>query len=242
MKQDRPGVAIVTGSSKRIGLAIVQTLHGQGYDIAMCVNQAKVQAESEADKLNAARENSVSVFQHDLTKLDAIGGLVADIAAWNDNMQVLVNNASQFMADESADDWQALFALNAIAPLRLSQAIQPYLKKNNGSIIHIADAQAHLPDKGFLLYGMSKAALLAQVKVLARDYAPDVRVNAICPGGMLWPEDETAMSEAEKQLLLDKTWLGKLGGVRPMTQAVSYLIDNDYVTGTALSIDGGRLL
>jgi pteridine reductase len=237
-------VALVTGASRRIGAAIARLLHEKGFRVALHCHLSLMEARSLADSLNQIRKDSAAVFQADLSAPEVCGKLMTSVMAWSTRLDVLVNNASLFLKSECQEfksrDWQDLFALNVQAPFELSCAAFPLLACHNGSIINIIDIHAEKPLKGYSVYCQTKAALLMQTRSLAREFAPKVRVNAVAPGAIAWPEHDNALDEKIQQKIIAKTPLKCHGEPKQIAQAVVALLDNTFITGQVLNVDGGR--
>jgi pteridine reductase len=186
------------------------------------------------------------VLQRELTEPNMATEIIETLVNWTDRLDVLVNNASAFVRTEEetfqASDWQMLFDTNVKAPFLLSLAARPLLKKQQGCIINLTDIHADKPVKEYSVYCQTKAALLMQTKSLAREFAPDIRVNAVAPGAAAWPEHDNSLSEAVKQTIIDRTPLKRLGSPEAIAQAVYALVDNSFITGQELKVDGGRSL
>lgn len=239
-------VALVTGSARRIGAAIIKTLHGAGFRVLVHCYQAQNEAHRLAAELNTLRANSAYVICGDLTRPQTIAHIMAEIRHWAGRLDVLVNNASLFLKNDcqhaEPDTWQRLFALNVQAPFELSLAVQSLLALQSGIIINITDIHAEKPLKGYAIYCQSKAALLMQTKALARELAPRIRVNAIAPGAIAWPEHDNALDDATKQNIITKTPLACHGHPNYIATAVLMLVNNPFITGQVLNVDGGRSL
>jgi pteridine reductase len=246
---DSPGkarVALVTGAAQRIGAAALRRLHDAGYDVILHYNRSGAIATALAAELGALRPGSVHLLQADLLDSTQIAPLAAAALAWRGRLDLVVNNASQFYPTPfgaiSLDDWQRLMGSNALAPLLLCQACAPALRASGGAIVNLADSTAALGVKDFLPYAMAKAALVNLTRSLARELAPAVRVNAIAPGAILWPEYTGGVSEQEKADRLRHTALGRLGSVDDIADAILFLATATYVTGQTLHVDGGARL
>lgn len=236
-------VALVTGSARRIGNAIVRRLHEAGADVAVHYRGSARDAAALCDELNAARADSASAFAGDLTRLGDIEGLVSGVAAWRDRLDVLVNNASTFyptpIGTITETQWEDLVGTNLKAPLFLSQAALPMLRAQRGTIVNIVDIHALRPLRDHLVYGPAKAGLAMLTRSLARDLAPDIRVNGVAPGAILWPEN--GMDEQTRTEIIRRVPLGEPGSPGDIADAVLFLArDATYVTGQILAVDGGR--
>lgn len=238
-KQDFP-VAVVTGGARRIGAAIVTLLHAQGYKVLIHCRHSMEDAKALALALNQNKPDSVRVLQKELRDDDAAKALVKAISEWTGRLDLLVNNASIFKRGEN--DWQELFDIHVKVPMLLSKAFQPLLANQQGSIINITDIHAQRPLKDYAMYCQSKAALEMQTKALAREFAPEIRVNAVAPGAIMWPEDENSLSLEAKQKIIERTPLQKHGNPKYIAEAVLALANNQFITGQILNVDGGRSL
>ena len=245
MDSTRP-VALITGSARRIGAAIARRLHAEGYDLALHYRDSADAMQALAKSLQATRPDSVLTLQADLSEFDRLPEMVARTVGRFGRLDALVNNASSFhaspMGKATAQDWDDLFASNARAPFFLAQAAAPHLKASGGAIVNLVDIYAERPLAQHPLYCMAKAALLMATKSLALELAPEVRVNAVAPGAILWPEQGD--SDSEKQAaLLARTPLARTGTAEEIAEAVRWLLrDASYVTGQVIRVDGGRML
>lgn len=240
-----PPVALVTGSARRIGAAIARRLHAEGYDLALHYRGAAAEMQALASELESTRPGSVLTVQADLSEFDRLPELVAQTVGRFGRLDALVNNASSFqptpVGTTTPQQWDALFASNARAPLFLAQAAAPHLRATRGAIVNLVDIYAERPLAGHTVYCMAKAALLMATKSLALELAPDVRVNAVAPGAILWAENET--SEAKQQAMLARTPLARTGTPDEIAETVRWLLrDATYVTGQVIRVDGGRML
>ncbi len=239
-KEQSIRVALVTGAARRIGAVIAQHLHHAGYCVAIHCHQSQTEAIALAQTLNALRPDSARVFTGDLCKPNTPKQLVRDATAWCGRLDLLVNNASLFSRHES--DWGPMFTMHVKAPFLLSHAAYPSLAASEGTIINITDIHAEKPLTGYAMYCQSKAALNLQTKALAREFAPHVRVNAIAPGAILWPEKDNALTKEEQHQIIAKTPLKQHGNPIFIAHAVLALVENPFITGQILSVDGGRSL
>lgn len=241
---NRP-TALVTGAARRIGAAIAETLHGAGYDLAIHYRSSAIDAEALAAKLESKRAGSTLLLQADLADTAALPGLVEQTLARFRRLDALVNNASGFrptpIGEITDADWDELFASNARAPLFLSQAAAPALREAGGAIVNIVDIYAERPLANHAVYCMAKAALAMLTRSLARDLGPDVRVNGVAPGAILWPEDGSVYTD--KQAMVERTPLQRTGDPQDIADAVLWLLrDARYSTGEIVRVDGGRTL
>jgi pteridine reductase len=244
MDTPRP-VALVTGAARRLGAAIARRLHAEGYDLALHYRGSSDAMQALAAELEAAREGSVLTLQADLAEFDRLPELVARTIGRFGRLDALVNNASGFtptpLGTATPAQWDALFAANARAPFFLSQAAAPHLKAARGAIVNLADIYADRPLRDHPVYCMSKAALVMATKSLALELAPEVRVNAIAPGAILWAEDGT--DDQRKAAMLARTPLARTGTPEEIAEAVHWLLSRaTYATGQVLRLDGGRML
>lgn len=244
MRPERP-TALITGSARRVGAAIARCLHAAGFDLLLHYRQSQREMATLCALLNAERADSAHAVAADLDDADAPGHLVAAAMTHFGRLDALVNNASRFfptpVAKATTADWDALFHSNARAPFFLAQAAAPHLRATRGCIVNLTDIYAERPLPNHPLYCMSKAALAMMTQALACELAPDVRVNAVAPGAVLWPE--TGKAEIEQRALLQRTPLARLGNPDDVAEAVRWLIqDAPYCTGQTIRVDGGRAL
>ncbi len=236
-------VALVTGAAHRIGAAVVRRLHAAGMDVAIHYRASARAAEILAAELDARRPGSATLLQADLLDPDALAPLVANAVAALGHLDLLVNNASSFyptpVAETTPTQWDELLGSNLRAPFFLTQAALPHLRARHGSIVNIVDIHAERPLGGHPVYSIAKAGLAMLTKSLARELGPEVRVNGVAPGAILWPE--AGLSDAEQQAILDHAVLGRLGDPDDIARAVLFLHrDAGYVTGHVLPVDGGQ--
>jgi len=237
--------ALVTGAAARIGAAIAETLHQKGCDVILHYNSKVDAAQQLADRLNAERAGSASLVSADLSLVAGVEELAGQVKSNFSKLDVLVNNASRFyptaVGATLAWQWDDLLNSNLKGPYFLAQALLGELRAAQGSIINLLDVHSGRPMKGHAAYCISKAGLAMMTLALARDLGPDIRVNGVSPGAILWPEIEPA--EDEKQSILKRTALGRLGEPADVANAVAYLaLDAPYITGQILAVDGGRSL
>ncbi len=238
-------VALITGAARRVGATIARRLHAAGYDIALHYRSPGVDLDALLAELESARAASTLALQADLSDIPATTALVPAVIARFGRLDALVNNASSFyptaMGEIGVDQFDDLMATNARAPLFLAQAAAPHLRVAGGAIINLVDIYADRPIPRYLPYCMAKAALVALTYGLARELGPEVRVNAIAPGNILWstnPEKAETLAVVEQ-----RTALKRQGSPDDLAGAVLYLIrDAGYVTGQVLRVDGGRWL
>jgi len=238
-------VALVTGAARRLGATIVRRLHAAGANVVIHYRGGESEAAQLEAQLNAARQGSALRLKGDLLAPIAPQALVgAALERWN-RLDLLVNNASMFYAtpvgEIEAVQWDELIGSNLRAPLFLAQTAAPHLASARGSIVNIADIHAERPLKGYLVYSVAKAGLAALTRALALELAPAVRVNAVAPGAIAWPEDGQ-LGSPERERVVASTPLQRIGTPEDIAQAVHYLATAPFVTGHLLAVDGGRSL
>ena len=235
-------VAFITGSAKRIGATTASYLHNAGFNIVLHCHHSTEAAHALLSTLNARRENSASLVVADLCAIEGLESLAEQVVNAFDRIDVLVNNASSFyptpLGKITLAHWQDLFGSNVQAPLFLAQYLAPSLAIHQGVIINMVDIHADRPLKDHTVYSMAKAALVTMTKSLAIELAPEVRVNGVAPGAILWPEQ--ALTEQDKEQVLRQIPAKSLGKPEDIAQAIHYLCDARYVTGQIISVDGGR--
>ena len=236
-------VALITGAARRIGAVIAERLHHYGADVAIHDRGSADEAATLVEKLNAARPESAAAFQADLIDTPALPELIAAVQRWRGTLDILVNNASTFyptpFGEVTEEHWNDLMGSNLKAPLFLSQAALPALREARGVIINIVDIHAQRPLKHHTVYGPAKAALGMLTRTLAKDLAPEVRVNGVSPGAILWPESD--LNDSAKESILKQIPLQRAGDPQDIAGAVLFLVkDAPYVTGQILAVDGGR--
>ncbi len=236
-------VVLVTGAARRIGAAIVTRLHENGARVAIHYRRSAADADQLAASLNALRSDSAMSVQADLLDTQSLPGLIEAIADWGGRLDALVNNASSFyptpIGSISEENWDDLIGSNLKAPLFLSQAATPELRKSAGCIVNIVDIHAVRPLKNHPVYGPAKAGLAMLTRSLAKDLAPDIRVNGVSPGAILWPEN--GMTDSVQQAILQQVPLQRAGEPSDIATCVLFLIrDASYITGQIIAVDGGR--
>ncbi len=246
MSSTTPAV-LITGSARRIGAHLAEALHAQGYNLIIHYSTSKQEALALSEKLNSIRSNSSSAITADLNDMEEVAQLASQALSAFGRLDVLINNASSFyptpIGTGSPDDWDTLFGSNAKAPFFLSQALAPALKEARGSIINIADIHADKPLKNHTIYCMAKAANVMLTKSMAKELAPEVRVNGIAPGAILWPEQDAELSPDQQTAILDRIPLAHTGKPEHIAATVQFLIQTgNYMTGQILAVDGGRSL
>jgi len=238
-------VVLITGAAHRIGAATAQLLHGAGANIVLHYRNSSHEAEALQAELHKRRPDSVALVQGDLLDMGRLSAIVEEAhAAWG-RLDVLINNASTFyptpVGTITEQHWNDLLGSNLKAPLFLSQAAAPFLREQRGCIVSIVDIHAERPLREHPVYSIAKAGLVMLTKSLACELGPEVRVNAIAPGAILWPENE--MDDATKTKILERTFLKRQGCPDDIARAALFLIrDADYTSGQVLNVDGGRSL
>jgi len=240
-------VALVTGGARRIGAAIARALHSEGYRVIIHHHQSVAEAAALCRELNEVRPDSATILAADLTCIDQTRSLAdAALRRWQ-RLDAIVNNASMFyptpLAAATQEHWQDLMDANLKAPFFLVQALAEELRRRRGRIVNIVDINVRYPLDNFSLYCITKAGLAMLTRSLALELAPQVRVNAVAPGAILWPQDNAPMSAEARQNLLAATPLGRLGDVSDVARLAAFLITSaGYVTGQTIAVDGGLSL
>jgi len=237
-------VVLITGGARRVGAAICRRLHAAGASMVLHYRESAGEARLLQAELNHVRADSVALIQADLLDLNKLPAMIDQTLQTFGRLDGLVNNASSFFAtgvgDITAEAWDDLIGTNLRAPLFLAQAAAPALKKTQGSIVNITDIHAERPLKNFVVYSIAKAGLVGMTRSLARELAPEVRVNAVAPGPILWPDD-ASFDELSRQRIISHTPLKREGEPDDIAKAVYFLLaDATYVTGDTISVDGGR--
>ena len=243
-RHERP-VVLVTGAGKRVGAVISRVLHAAGYDLALHYRHSSAEAELLATSLERQRSGSTYTVQGELADIDALPDMVQRVLGRFGRLDALVNNASAFyptpIGTATPEQWNELFASNAQAPVFLSQAATPALREARGAIVNLVDIYAERPLANHPLYCMAKAALAAMTRSLALDLGPDVRVNGVAPGAVMWPSDGKPYDD--QQAMLARTPLQRAGSPEDVAGAVLWLLrDAPFVTGQIIRVDGGRTL
>jgi pteridine reductase len=238
-------VVLVTGGAKRVGAAICRSLHAAGANIALHYRYSAQEAKALQSELNMQRPKSVAVFHADLLDLKAIPKLVQKVIRKYSRLDALVNNASSFyptpLAEVDEQQWHDLLGTNLKAPLFLSQAAHAELRRNHGAIVNIVDIHADRPMHGYLLYSVAKGGLAALTKCLAQEMAPQVRVNGVAPGVIIWPETSEWADVEQRRKIVAHTLLKREGEPDDIARTVKFLLsDAPYITGQVIAVDGGR--
>lgn len=242
---ETPAVALVTGAARRIGAEIVRCLHGEGFNVAVHYHTSRDDAHALCEGLDAARPGSVLPIEADLRDISAIDRLMKSVIDTFSRLDVLVNNASSFFATPlgSVDEvaYRELLDTNLTAPLFLSQAAAPVLAKTKGCIVNISDIYGFKPLSQYTAYCAAKAGLIMLTRTLAQELAPDIRVNAVAPGLILWPV--SGNGEDDRAQILRQIPLGREGDPADIARTVLFLAcDANYMTGQVIKVDGGRAI
>jgi pteridine reductase len=234
--------ALISGGAARIGAQIVRTLHEDGYKVIIHCHQSEETAQALCHELNSKRNDSAQVVVTNLGDNKAVKKLTHTIKS----LDLLVNNASVFYPtlteNSTIEDWNNIININLRAPFFLATGLSKVLATSQGSIVNIIDIYSDRPLKNFSIYNISKAGMKMLTKTLAKELAPSIRVNGISPGSILWPQDESRLSDKEKIMMLDRIALKKQGSPNDIAEAVLFLADAKYITGEVINIDGGRSL
>ena len=240
-------VILITGGAKRVGAAICRQLHAEGANLMIHYRSSAHEARALQAELNLQRSHSVAIIQADLLLITGLPNLVAETIQQFGQLDVLINNASSYYPTEIGQidetKWLDLVGSNLKAPLFLSQAAAPELRKNLGCIINITDMHVERPKKGYVVYSVAKAGLVTLTKSLAHELSPEVRVNAVAPGPVQWPDNNPQFDEVYRQRVINQTLLKRVGEPEDIAKAVKFLIyDAPFITGHVLAVDGGRSL
>jgi len=238
-------VALVTGAARRVGAAIARELHAAGAAVAIHCRASRAEAEVLAADLNRLRPGSATVLAADLLDAGRLPALIDGVIERFGRLDALVNNASSFHATKvGAVDtaaWDDLLGSNLRAPFFLAQAAAAHLAQRNGCIVNITDIHAERPLRGYPVYSAAKAGLLGLTRALALELGPAVRVNAVAPGAIEWPQGTDDFPPAEREAIIDHTLLKRIGTPADIARTVKFLIfDAPYVTGQVINVDGGR--
>ena len=243
-EQSMNKTALITGAAARLGARTARFLHEAGYDIVIHYRRSKEPAIKLADELNEIRPRSATTIAGDLLDIENIPRIIEEAAGFNNRLDVLVNNASSFfstpLGEVEPSHWDDLIGSNMKAPFFLSQQAAPWLKQHRGCIVNMVDVHGFRPKLGYSVYSMAKAANAMMVKSLARELGPDVRVNGVAPGVILWPEHD--LTDTDKERILSRVALGRAGDPDDIAKAIRFLVmDADYITGHIIPVDGGRM-
>lgn len=239
-------VALITGSARRIGAEIARSLHAQGMDLVLHYRRSKSAATALLEELEASRPDSILLYQADLNRGIELMGLIEQVRAFRGRLDVLVNNASSFyptpLGDAGEQQWDDLVGSNLKGPFFLTKEAASMLRTARGCVINLVDIHSQRPLKGFPIYSIAKAGNAMMVKSLARELGPEVRVNGISPGVILWPEQDADEDESREEILR-RTALKRAGSPEDIARAVLFLVrDAGYITGQIIAVDGGRTL
>ncbi len=240
-------VVLVTGAAKRIGAEITRVFHAAGFNILLHYNHSQDEAQQLKAKLESQRPNSVALMSLDLVNNTDWESLEDKCMQDWGRLDVLVNNASTFyptpFGKVSEAEWNDLIGSNLKAPYFLSQALAPCLKEFAGNIVNICDIHGDRPLKGYSAYSIAKAGLAMMTRGLAKELAPEVRVNGIAPGAILWPEEQAELKDSTKATIIRQIPLKRQGAPEDVANAALFLArDAPYINGQILSVDGGRSL
>ena len=236
-------VALLTGAARRIGACIARTLQAAGANVMIHYHRSEAEARSLASELNNLRGGSAALVGGNLLETKKLGALVDATVKTFGQLDVLINNASTFyptpVGEITEEHWNDLLGTNLKAPLFLTQAAAPALRLTHGLVLNIADIHGMRPLRRYTTYSVAKAGLIMLTKSLARELGPHVRVNAISPGPVMWPEDRT--DRALQRKIIERTQLKRPGSPQDVARAALFLCaDAPYVTGQVLAVDGGR--
>jgi pteridine reductase len=238
-------VAIITGGAKRIGAAICRRLHKANIDLIIHYKSSSVEANSLQDELNKIRKDSASIIQADLLNPNSYSLIINETIKTYGQLNFLINNASLYYPtniDEiNESNWNNLIGSNLKAPLFLCKEAAPFLKKSNGSIINITDAHITNPKENYIIYSVTKSGLTTLTKSLAQELGPEIRVNAVAPGPVLWPDNSNEFDAQYCKKVISQTMLKKVGEADDIAKAVEFLLLNaPFITNHILNVDGGR--
>jgi pteridine reductase len=235
-------VILITGAARRIGAVIANIFHEKGYKVIVHYNRSAAEADRLCSKLNNLRPNSCLLVQSDLNDMSGLDKIV-DLVSSAGRLDILINNASSFYPTplENCDDhqWNDLVNSNLKGPFFLAQKLAPALRNANGAIVNISDMHARQALNNHAIYTIAKAGNIAMTKALAKELGPNVRVNSVAPGAILWPEHESD-DEEKQNSVLGKVPMGRLGSEDDIAQTVYFLaVEATYVTGQTIAVDGG---
>jgi pteridine reductase len=238
-------VAIITGGAKRVGAAISRRLHKANIDIIIHYRNSDTEANSLQEQLNKIRKGSASIIQADLLDPNSYSLIINEAIKVYGQLNFLINNASSYYPTNINDinelNWNELIVSNLKAALFLSKEASPFLKKSNGSIINITDAHITNPKKNYIIYSIAKSGLTTLTKSLAQELGPEIRVNAVAPGPVLWPDKSSEFDALYRKKVISQTMLKKVGDADDIAKAVEFLLLNaPFITSHILNVDGGR--
>ncbi len=238
-------VVLITAGAKRVGAAICRKLHLRGASLMVHYRSSLEEAQGLETELNQIRPGSVALVQADLLDISQIPRLISQTIQKFGKLDALINNASSFFATPvgavTEAGWDDLIGSNLKAPLFLSQEAAPHLKNQLGCIVNIVDIHADRPLKNYVIYSSAKAGLSSLTRSLALELAPEIRVNGVSPGPILWPENDEWKDLSVRQSIISKTLLKRMGEPDDIARTVLFLIaDAPYITGQIIAVDGGR--
>ncbi len=236
---------LITGAAHRIGAAVAEQLHQLGMDLFIHYRRSRDAAENLKQRLEGRRPHSVHLIQADLLDPESHERMLDQVREHNRGLDLLINNASSFyptpLDQVTESQWDDLIGSNLKAPFFLSRAAAPLLRERHGSIINLVDIHAFRPLKDHPIYSIAKAGNAMLVKSLARELGPEIRVNGVAPGAILWPEQ--GLSDEDRKTIVERTALKRPGQVSDIARTVVFLHrDADYITGQIIPVDGGRTL
>jgi pteridine reductase len=233
---------VITGASKRLGKAMALAFHKAGYSVLIQYHNSKQAAEQLCNELNLKKNHSALALQCQLDKQSSLNSFIKEANEHINDLQLLINNASGFFPtpvnDATEENWHSLIDTNLKAPFFLCKGFQKQLKQSEGNIINLVDIYGERPLAEHSIYSISKAGLIMLCKSLALEFAPEIRVNGIAPGAILWPEQ----GQDNKKEILEKVALGRTGEEKDIVDTALYLNNANYVTGQIIQVDGGRNL
>ncbi len=240
-------VVLITGAALRIGAEMVKTFHREGFNIILHYNRSEEAAQELQTQLCSIREDSVRLLQLDLVNCTDWDGVVTFCQDQWGRLDVLINNASSFyptrLGQIEESDWDDLVGTNLKAPFFLCQALAPALRENAGTIVNIVDIHASRPLKNYSVYSVAKAGLIMLTRSLAKELAPEVRVNAIAPGAILWPENKAELTDQTRANIIRQIPLKRQGAPEDVAKTALFLATTaPYINGQILAVDGGRSL
>tara|TARA_Y100000022_G_scaffold80490_1_gene69317 strand:+ start:2551 stop:3279 length:729 start_codon:yes stop_codon:yes gene_type:complete len=235
----------ITGGAQRIGKALVKHFHSIGWDVLFQYRSSKSEAENIRESLNNLRPGSCEIIECDFDDKKSCENFYKQLEQRINGLKGLINNASTFypkkLSDTSHDDWVKLTSSNLYQPIFISKACANELRKNKGSIVNIADIHAEQGLKDYSVYTAAKAGLINFSKSLGKELAPDVLVNSVSPGAILWDVNEP--SDEKKDKILGSIPMKRIGNEKDIVSIINYLLtENTYMTGRNINIDGGKSL
>lgn len=247
MGQMAKRVAVVSGGAKRIGQAIVEHLHGMGFDIALHYRSSQVSAQALADALCRERADSCRLFQADLREQEQVSAMAEELLAHYSSIDLLVNNASGYfptpIETTSAAEFDSMLDANLRGPYFLIQGLLPAMRSGSASIVNILDVHVDRPLPHFNVYGAAKAGMASLTRSLAVELGPEIRVNGVAPGAILWPEEGDSYDASMREDTIERTPLKRKGEPIDIARTVGFLAcDAPFITGQVIVVDGGRSL